>query len=362
MPSVPPFSLHDQCLSHSIVDTGLLDHTISNGADNEDSGTDLDPTVVSSPRVYQQHGPANMAKRRGGRGRGGAKSSLHNATTMTPAASATSATDTPKGQTAYPTRSDPNASGDTTLTRNHPKGTVLTLSEREENGVRSCSSTISQHQPVNGKKENLAPHKRNDTVSRAAQSDNQGLPLGAVTNKTREPRKTDTRSDTDFDSADTAATVTTVHYDSSTSSSDADQLHVVADRLTLDDALSTEHKTQRTLNDATSAAEASALPVPLVVAVPILPRLQTSQPESQTPPAPSLPGLIEPTPEEGRAERESHLKFMREALDMVSHSSLCVMTYLVCNLSPSREKSYLIFSRQDIMVATTSKSTKLTTG
>ncbi|KAJ8128243.1 hypothetical protein O1611_g5393 [Lasiodiplodia mahajangana] len=97
---------------------------------------------------------------------------------------------------------------------------------------------------------------------------------------------------------------------------EAEQLHVVADRLTLADAPSSKESTQQTLNEATAAAEASALPVPLVVAVPVLPRLQTPQPELQTPPTHGLPGLIEPTTDEERAEREYHLKFMREALDM----------------------------------------------
>ncbi|KAI1359974.1 hypothetical protein F5Y08DRAFT_318287 [Xylaria arbuscula] len=315
VPSVSPFGLHDQRLSHLIVDTDLPDHTIPNGADNEHCDTDPDFTATSSPREYQQHEPANMARRRGGRGRGGAKSSLQNTTTGTSVASATLTADTAKNQTASPTQSYTDALGDTSLAQNHLEGSGLSLSERRDNGIRSPSSKVSQKLPINGKKENLAPSKDND-VSCAVRSDTQALPLRPVTNNAKESRKTDTRIDTDFDSTDTAPTVTTVHDDSSSSSSVADQLHAVADRLTLDDAPSAEHKAERTLNDATSAAEASALPVPLVVAVPILPQLQTAQSESQTPPPPSLPGLIEPTTEEGRAEREYHLRFMREALDM----------------------------------------------
>ncbi|KAI0487394.1 cytidine deaminase-like protein [Xylaria cf. heliscus] len=96
----------------------------------------------------------------------------------------------------------------------------------------------------------------------------------------------------------------------------AEQLHVVADRLALDDAPPSQKTAGQTLDEAAAAAEASALPVPLVVAVPILPQFQATKSGPETPPAPTLPGLIEPTTDEERAEREYHLRFMREALDM----------------------------------------------
>ncbi|KAI0506196.1 hypothetical protein F5B22DRAFT_477505 [Xylaria bambusicola] len=326
-PSVSPLGLHrlhDQHSSHSIVDEDLPDHTTPNGVDSGNSDTDLDSTVTSSSHDHQHRELRDMAKKRGGRGRGGVKPSLHQATTVNPVAPVTPATatgtitdDTVKDWTASSTQSDPGASGDTSLTPIHPNSPAFTPSKRESNGIRGRSSAIPQQkQPADDSKENLVFPKHDDSVSRAVQSGSPALPLLAVMNSTREARKTDTRSDTDFDSSSTAHTTNTVYDESSTSLSEADQLHVVADRLTLGDAPSAKHIVQRTLNDATSAAEASALPVPLVVAVPILPQLQTTHGEHQTLSAPSLPGLIEPTTDEGRAEREYHLRFMRAALDM----------------------------------------------
>ncbi len=183
----------------------------------------------------------------------------------------------------------------------------------------------------------------------------------AVTDNTREPQKSGTRSDTAVDSASAAPAINTMCDESSTSYSGAEQLHVVADRLTLGDTPSSEQAVRRTLNDTTSAAEASALPVPLVVAVPILPRLQGAQPESQTPPIPGLPGLIEPTTDEERAEREYHLGFMREALDMVSHS-LVFATFIICS---SRATMHHTFASHEVSLAVdpvliiTSESIKL---
>ncbi|KAK5626901.1 hypothetical protein RRF57_002616 [Xylaria bambusicola] len=321
-PSVSPLGLHglhDQPSSHSIVDEDLPDHTTSNSVDN---GNSVDSTVTSSSHSHQYRELVDMAKRRSGRGRGGVKPSLHQATTVTPATPVTPATDTitdntVKGWTASSTQPDLDASGDTSLTPIHPNRPAFTTSKKEGNGIRSRSSAIpQQQQSADDRKENFVLPKHDDSVSRAAQSRPPALPLLAVTNSTRMPRKTDTRSDTDFDSSSTAHTANTAYDESSTSLSEAEQLHVVADRLTLDDASSAKHVVQRTLNDATSAAEASALPVPLVVAVPILPQLQTTHGEPQALPAPSLPGLIEPTTDEERAEREYHLRFMREALDM----------------------------------------------
>ncbi|KAI1433679.1 cytidine deaminase-like protein [Xylaria sp. CBS 124048] len=100
------------------------------------------------------------------------------------------------------------------------------------------------------------------------------------------------------------------------SSSDPEQLHVIADRLTLDDAPSCQTPVQQTLNAAINTAEVSALPVPLLVTAPVPPELQRAQSEPETPSTPILPGLIEPTTDEERAEREYHLTFMREALEM----------------------------------------------
>ncbi|KAH9905339.1 hypothetical protein F4778DRAFT_769967 [Xylariomycetidae sp. FL2044] len=91
------------------------------------------------------------------------------------------------------------------------------------------------------------------------------------------------------------------------------------DRLTLEDTLqpSAGETLAKSLTKAENAAEASSLPVPVVVALPLAtkpfpPKLTV--PDSR--PHPNLPGLIEPQTDEERAEREFHLKYMREALDM----------------------------------------------
>jgi hypothetical protein len=189
-----------------------------------------------------------------------------------------------------------------------------------------------QQQPVNNQKENAAPHKNNDPTSQTAHIDTPALTPVAVTDNTSEPQKPGTRSHRAANAARTATALNTMCDGSSASSSGFEQLHVVTNRLTLDDVPSAQQPTQPTLDEATTAAEASAVPVPLVVAVPVLPQLTAAQNELQTPPAPNLPGLIEPTTEEGRAEREYHLQFMREALEMVSHSEM-LWFFFPCQIS-----------------------------
>ncbi|KAI1423893.1 hypothetical protein F5Y12DRAFT_755183 [Xylaria sp. FL1777] len=315
--SVFPLGLHDQNSSHSIVSKDLPDHTTPSGLNSKDRSTDLDHTVDLFSQDYRRHESAAMAKKRAGRGRGGAKSSIHQATTMTPVAPVIPAAAAAiKGWSASASRLDSNASGDTNFTPKHPDGPVFTSFERGGNRVGNRIPAIPQQQPVGDRKENCAPPKHDGVVSRTAQSDSSSLTPLAVTDNARESQESGSCSDTTVHSARTALIVDTMCDDSSTSYSGAEQLHVVADRLTLEDAPSSRQPIQQTLNDATSAAEASAFPIPLVVAVPILPQLQTAQPDPQTPPIPGLPGLIEPTTDEERAEREYHLGFMREALDM----------------------------------------------
>ncbi|KAK7946476.1 uncharacterized protein PG986_010797 [Apiospora aurea] len=71
--------------------------------------------------------------------------------------------------------------------------------------------------------------------------------------------------------------------------------------------------------DKDTAAIAAAA-VPIVVSIPGLKQPIIPKPLAPlvTPPSQVLPGLIEPTTEEGKIERAQHLKFMREALAMVS--------------------------------------------
>ncbi|KAI8951554.1 hypothetical protein F4801DRAFT_589587 [Xylaria longipes] len=303
--SVSPPRLHDQCSSHSITGEDQPDYTVTDNLNSKENNADLDLL----PQEHRQHQSEDMTKRRStGRGRGGAKASIQQPMTTH---SVTPAADTAKAWPASGGQSDTNASGDTSFTSNHPFGPKSTLFKRGSNQVRKRNSPIPQQQPVDSKKENTAFPKDNDITSRTATSDSPALTHLATTDDTGELQKPGTRSHPAVNSA-----ISAMCDGNDTSCDGAEQLHVVADRLTLDDASPSQQPAQQTLDEATAAAEASALPVPLVVAVPVLPQLQAAQSGRETPPAPSLPGLIEPTTDEERAEREYHLKFMREALDM----------------------------------------------
>ncbi|KAI1744516.1 hypothetical protein F4680DRAFT_404990 [Xylaria scruposa] len=287
-PASPP-CLHDHCSSHSITSEDEPDYTVPNNLNSEDENADLDLL----PQGHQQYQSGDMTKRRStGRARGGGRAN-----------SVTTAPDTVKNWPASVGQSDISASGDTSLTSNNPYSTKSTLFARGGSQVHNRNSPLPQ--PIDSKKENTVPSRDNDT----AISD-------SPANKTGELQKPATYSHPAVNSARTASAINTMRDRHYTSCNEAEQLHVVADRLTLDDASLSQQPLQRTLNEATTAAEASALPVPLVVAVPVLPQLRATQTGSETPPAPSLPGLIEPKTDEERAEREYHLKFMREALDM----------------------------------------------
>ncbi|KAI0458497.1 hypothetical protein F5B21DRAFT_459939 [Xylaria acuta] len=308
--SVSPPRLHDQCSSHSITGEDQLACTAADDINSEDNNAD----IGLLPQGPQQHQSGDMTKRRStGRGRGGARASIQQPMT---ANSVTPAADTIKAWPASGGQSDTNASGDTSFTPNHPYGPRSTLFKRGGNQVRNHNSPIPQQQPVDSKKENTAPRKENDTTSRTATSESPALTHLAMTDNTGELQKPGTRSHPAVNSPSTASAISAMCDGSYTPCDGAEQLHAIADRLTLDDAPLSQQPAQQTLNEATTAAETSALPVPLVVAVPVLPQLQAAQPGSETPLVPSLPGLIEPTTDEERAEREYHLKFMREALDM----------------------------------------------
>ncbi|KAI0975757.1 hypothetical protein F4678DRAFT_281134 [Xylaria arbuscula] len=309
-PVLPP-SLHDLSSSHSIVGVDLPDHTIPSGRDGkngDDSNIRLDHATGLFSQDHHQHESADMTRKRSGRGRGGAKPSIHQVTAVTPVTPASPAADAVNSWPASANQSDSNVSGDTSFPPSHPNGRVFPSTQRGGSRVRNHNSAMPHQEPVDNRKENVAPSKHDGTVSRVPRSDFRAQALLTVTDSTREPQKSGTRSDAATDSASTMCD------ESSTSYSESEQLHVVANRLTLNETSFSEQPAQQTLNDATAAAEASALPVPLVVAVPIPSQSQAAQPDTQTPP--SLPGLIEPTTDEGRAEREYHLSFMREALDM----------------------------------------------
>lgn len=208
------------------------------------------------------------------------------------------------------------ASGGTSFAPNCTNGPRSTSFKRGGGQIRNCNSPMPQQTTIDINKENTAPLKDNDAASRAAPSDPLSLTPLAVMENRSEPQKPGTRSHSAVDSAGTASTINAMCDGSFTFCSADEQLHALADRLTLDGTPSSSQPGHQSLNKATAAAEVSALPVPLVVAVPVLSQLQASQREPQLPPTHGLPGLIEPTTDEGRAEREYHLGFMREALDM----------------------------------------------
>jgi hypothetical protein len=96
-------------------------------------------------------------------------------------------------------------------------------------------------------------------------------------------------------------------------------------------AVSDKPSSQPDLDKDTAAIAAAA--VPLVVTVPGLKQPIVPKPLAPlvTPPSQVLPGLIEPTTEEGKIERAHHLKFMREALAMVSASPVPCLS-ICCHL------------------------------
>lgn len=316
--SLSPPNLHrHHSLSRTLVSEDLPDHTIFHHLSREHSREDINSpdfscAVNQTSQDYPQGQSIDMAKKRAGRGRGGARSSsIHQPSTVAPVTPATSVAHTAGTiQCSPPSASQSDirasASGGTSFAPSRTNGPRPT-SQRGGGQIRNRNPPMPQQQTVDSNKENTAPLKSNDTTSRAAISESPSLTPRAVMENRGEPQKPGSRSHPAVDSVSAASAINAMRDE---------QLHVIADRLTLDDTQSNRQPDHQTLNKATAAAEASALPVPLIVAVPVLPQLQASQHEPQLHPTHGLPGLIEPTTDEGRAEREYHLTFMREALDM----------------------------------------------
>ncbi|KAI1131042.1 hypothetical protein F5Y10DRAFT_234533 [Nemania abortiva] len=332
-PSLFPPNLHHQNSSHPTTSESQPDLSIthgpststssstssSNSSSSEDNSTDLDDAVYSSSQNHQQQQSAkDMSRKRSGRGRGRAKSSsIHQPTVVAPVTPVNPvipvSADAAQGWPALANQSDNHASSDTNFAPNHTNGSKVTSFERGNGWTCDRNSAIPQQQqpPPNNRKENAVPPKANNTHSQVPLSRSPALAPLAMVDNTDEPQKAGTCGHPAADSS-----INAMCGRSSVSCSEADQLHIIADRLNLADTPSSEERTQQTLNKATAAAEASALPVPLTVAFPVSSQLQAPESESQTSAAQNLPGLIEPTTDEERAEREYHLKFMREALDM----------------------------------------------
>jgi hypothetical protein len=272
-----------------------------------------------------------MAKKRNVRGRGGARSSIQPPRTATPVAPVTPVfpitpviplTNSVDGRPASAGQLDNDASGGTESSLSHPNGPKSTSSRQGSNGSPGWDRNIpmSQPQPVNKQKENIAPSKNNGFTSQTANPDSQPEAPLPVADSTSEPDKPDTRRHRTAGSTNTTSVANNMRDGSTAPPSEAEKLRVLADRLTLDNAPAPQESHQNTLIEATVAAETCALPVPLVVAVPLPGQPYANREEVEGPPPPTLPGLIEPKTEEERAEREYHLGFMREALEMVSYS------------------------------------------
>jgi hypothetical protein len=110
------------------------------------------------------------------------------------------------------------------------------------------------------------------------------------------------------------------------------------------DVIATPVSEEKQLDKDSAAVEAAAvpgIPPPTILTAGGLtaPQLAALKPLAPlvTPPSQVLPGLIEPDTEEGKREREIHLKFMKEALAMVSFhaiylfiSSIHLLLYNTC--------------------------------
>ncbi|KAI1498388.1 cytidine deaminase-like protein [Biscogniauxia marginata] len=282
------------------------------------SGQDQDQDSDSPPHDHLMA----ATKKRGGQKRGGVKANgpKPTAAAATKPAAADQSNNKPASQTKPNATSNTSApAGVTPLanqrdTRHQPDGPKPTASRRGSRGGRNRGRSSPTSDNTNGKKENGTP--LNDSGPGLAQNAQSTTlkPLAAADNKA-DPQKPGTRSQ----DATKPVISTATTNDENVAAQDAQVEHVrtVVDRLTLDEAPTSEQAPERDLIKATAAAETSALPVPVVVAIPlpaksVPPKLTVPE----TPPTPVLPGLIEPKTEEERVEREYHLKYMREALDM----------------------------------------------
>ncbi|RYP48685.1 hypothetical protein DL768_005465 [Monosporascus sp. mg162] len=163
-------------------------------------------------------------------------------------------------------------------------------------GARNRRRSSPTKQAVDDKKENIAPSK--DVAQTAL------TPLAASENKAL-PQKSGTHSVTGHGVPVSANQPK--NQENMPPNVQVDQLRTAIDGLTFDETPAPAQA------PAPGSADAAPLPVPVVVTHPLLNK--QSAPKTNFPP-PALPGLDEPKTEEERKEREYHLKFMREALDM----------------------------------------------
>jgi hypothetical protein len=164
-----------------------------------------------------------------------------------------------------------------------------------------------------GKKENVVPPKQ--LPDKAASQASKLLPVNHATGY-----KTDYETAaTDCRLVDDAqlSIKPTLEQGASTASQVGETLARAVGQLNLEENLETRLKPPQETTKTQSPVEARPLPPPVVVALPLMAQPGSSNLSVPTAAAPILPGLIEPKTEKERAEREYHLKYMRQALDMV---------------------------------------------
>ncbi|KAI1080485.1 cytidine deaminase-like protein [Whalleya microplaca] len=300
--------------------TSLQQHHHNDG----DPDTDLEDGLGS----ISQDDTMAPGKKRGGQKRGGNKpngskpgpgnassSSSQPNDRVNPSATGQSSAPPPASRNSTPAGVTPLANQRDTKTNSHqPDGQKPAGSRR---GGRNRGRSSPTKQLANEKKENGAPLKN------APKGAGSQLPALAplVTENQAETQKPGTRSQ-NATKAPTPYMKPTMQ-ENITPGSQVEQVRDSVDRLTLDDIRTSGQSPHQDLAKPATATETPAIPVPVPAPAPVvvaLPLTDKSVPPKLTVPTPPLaqvlPGLIEPTTEEGRAEREYHLTFMREALDM----------------------------------------------
>ncbi|RYP32154.1 hypothetical protein DL767_005390 [Monosporascus sp. MG133] len=180
--------------------------------------------------------------------------------------------------------------------------------EARRGGARNRRRSSPTKQAVDDKKENIAPSK---DVAQTANSQHPALtPLAASGSKAL-PQKPGTHSVTGHGVPVSANQPK--NQENMPPNVQVDQLRTAIDGLTFDETPAPAQAPAPGSADTAGGTDTSPLPVPVVVTHPLLNK--QSAPKTNFPP-PALPGLIEPKTEEERKEREYHLKFMREALNM----------------------------------------------
>ncbi|KAI1493212.1 hypothetical protein F5X96DRAFT_666990 [Biscogniauxia mediterranea] len=323
---------HDQQDSSS---TQSKQDLISHSDPDLDLNLDLD---LDLDLDFSSHDdPMAATKKRGGQKRGGVKANGPKPTAAAAAATATTpapgdqSNNKPASQTKHNATSNISAPAsvtplanqrDTTPQPDTPKPTASRRGFRGGRNRGRSSPTKQLAEQTNGnivdrQKENVNPSMDCGPGPGPVQNAHPATLMSpAPADNKAEPQKPGTRSQ-DATRVVTAPTKPTNDENVAPQDCQVEHVRTVVDRLTLDETPASEQASEQNLNKATTAAETSAVSVPVVVAIPLPGKIvppKLTVPEA--PATPLLPGLIEPKTEEERVEREHHLKYMREALDM----------------------------------------------